>query len=73
MRQVDSISGFKLAVQENRPKSLFPRTWQVHASPGLRSFPTTCPEARTVYSSNFKTFPATVSMPWGHSNVSGTP
>jgi hypothetical protein len=40
--------GFKLAVKETRPKSLFPRTGHVQANPGLRSCPATWPEARTM-------------------------
>jgi hypothetical protein len=47
VRQADSVTGFKLAAPETRPKSLFPRTFQ--ASPGLRSYTTTTtqPEARS--------------------------
>jgi hypothetical protein len=48
MRQADSMTAFKLAVQETRPKSLFPRTGQVQVSPGLRGYPATWPEARTM-------------------------
>ena len=40
VRQANFMTGFKLAVQETRPKSLFPRTGQIQASLDLRSCPT---------------------------------
>jgi len=50
------MTGFKLAVQETRPKSLFPRMGQVQASPGLRSCPSTWPETRTMGQEQFPDF-----------------
>jgi hypothetical protein len=46
------MTGFKLAVQETRPKSLFPRTEQVQASPD----PATWPETRTMGQPQFLDF-----------------
>ena len=54
--KADSVTGFKLAVKETRPKSLFPRTGQFQASPGLRSCPATWPEARTMGQQQFPDF-----------------
>jgi hypothetical protein len=42
------MTGFKLAVKETIPKSLFPRTGQFQANSGLRSCPATWPEAKTM-------------------------
>jgi hypothetical protein len=48
----DSMRGFKLAVQETRLKSLFPRTGQVQASPS----PAIWPEAKTMGQQQFPDF-----------------
>jgi hypothetical protein len=37
LRQADSMTGFKLAVQETRLRSLFPRTGQVLEEPQVWS------------------------------------
>ena len=50
------MTGFKLAVKETRPKSLFLRTGQFQASPGLRSGSTTWSEARTMGQQQFPDF-----------------
>jgi len=52
------MTGLKLAVKETRPKSLLPRTGQFQASPGFRSCPTTCPEARTMGQQQFPDCPS---------------
>jgi hypothetical protein len=50
------MTGFKLAVKETRPKTLFPRTEQVQARPGLRSCLAIWPEARTMGQQQFPDF-----------------
>jgi len=42
-----------MAGEKASPKSLFPRIGQVQASPGLRSCPSTWPEARTMGQQQF--------------------
>ena len=51
------MTGFKLAVQETRPKFLFPRTGQIQTSPVFRSCPATWPEARKMGQQQFPDFP----------------
>jgi len=48
LKQADSMTGFKLAVQDTRPKSLFLRIGQVLASPSLKRGSATSPDARTM-------------------------
>lgn len=55
----DSMRGFKLAVQETRLKSLFPRTGQVQASPS----PAIWPEAKTMGQQQFPDLPQQISSP----------
>jgi hypothetical protein len=50
------MTGFKLAVKETRPKSLFLRTGQFQTSPGLRNCPATWPEERTMSQQQFPDF-----------------
>jgi hypothetical protein len=47
---------FNVAVKETRPKSFFPRTGQLQATPGFRSCPATWPEARTMGQQQFPDF-----------------
>ena len=72
--QADFKKDFKLAVQETRPKFLFPRTWQVNyrkslrlwqpikSRPTIRSCLVTWPEASAVSQQQFPDFP-TVPIP----------
>ena len=48
LRQADAMTGSILAVQETRPKFLFPRTGQVQAGPGLRNCSAIWHEERTM-------------------------
>jgi hypothetical protein len=64
LSQADSMTDFKLAGQETRPRSLFPGTGQVQASqlleknPGLGEPIRKCPAALPVHSSTGVPLPA---------------